>query len=214
MLLNLFCYSSETVDRKNVSSYYERVRDLKTAINYTEPPERLQKNKTRSSEPSDGILREIKQLNNAKYNSELRKELFDGADDNLGLRQRSGNDSAENMEKYYANIQEKLGEEMLALTRNLKEQTLTASKIIRKDTDMVTKSAKLAHQNTGSLEKESKKLDEHNKRACKCWLWMMIGLVIAIFIGKLSIPFEIQIIYKQLFLFHSNGTIYETNEEK
>lgn len=149
-----------------------------------EPPERLIKSKTKAAEASDGILKEIKQLNNAKYNSELRKELFDG-DDNSALRRRGGNDSAENMEKYYANIQEKLGDEMLALTRNLKEQTITASKIIKKDTDVVTKSAKLAHQNTGSLEKESKKLDEHNKRACKCWLWMMIGLVIAIFIGKI-----------------------------
>lgn len=175
---------SETVDRKNIARYYERIRELKTTIDYVEPPERLIKSKTKAAEASDGILKEIKQLNNAKYNSELRKELFDG-DDNSALRRRGGNDSAENMEKYYANIQEKLGDEMLALTRNLKEQTITASKIIKKDTDVVTKSAKLAHQNTGSLEKESKKLDEHNKRACKCWLWMMIGLVIAIFIGKI-----------------------------
>lgn len=178
------CFS-ETIDRKHISSYYERIRELKTTINYVEPPEKLLKNKTRSAESSDGILKEIKQLNNAKYNSELRKELFDG-EDNSGLRKRGGNDSAENMEKYYANIQEKLGDEMLALTRNLKEQTITASKIIKKDTDMVTKSAKLAHQNTGSLEKESSKLDEHNKRACKCWLWMMIGLGTEVYSIKLK----------------------------
>lgn len=86
------------------------------------------------------------------------------------------------MEKYYENIQEKLAEEMIGLTRNLKEQTLAASGIIKKDTETITKSARMAHQNVGSLEKESKKLDEHTRRACKCWLWMMIGLVIAIFI--------------------------------
>lgn len=148
-----------------------------------EPPERTLKSKVKSTDVNDGILKEIKQLNNAKYNTELRKELFDG-DDSSGLRRRGANDSSENMEKYYSNIQEKLSDEMLSLTRNLKEQTLTASKIIKKDTDVVTKSAKLAHQNTGSLEKESKKLDEHNKRACKCWMWMMIGMVIMIFIGK------------------------------
>lgn len=154
---------------------------MKTAIDYVEQPERFVKTKDRSS--NEGILKEIKQLSNAKYDSELRKELFDG-DDSSGIRRRGGNDSAENMETYYANIQEKLSDEMLTLTRNLKEQTLTASKIIRKDTDVVTKSARLAHQNTGSLEKESKKLDEHNKRACKCWMWMMIGLVVMIFIGE------------------------------
>lgn len=148
-----------------------------------EQPERLLKSKLSSRTDDDGILKEIKQLNNSKYNNELRKELFDG-DDSSGLRRRNGNDSSENMEKYYANIQEKLSDEMLTLTRSLKEQTLTASKIIKKDTDVVSKSAKIAHQNTGSLEKESKKLDEHNKRACKCWMWMMICIVIAIFIGK------------------------------
>lgn len=157
---------------------------MKTAINYVEQPQRFVKAKDKSSSgANDGILKEIKQLSNAKYNSELRKELFDG-DDSSGIRKRGGNDSAENMETYYANIQEKLSDEMLSLTRNLKEQTLTASKIIKKDTDVVTKSARIAHQNTGSLEKESKKLDEHNKRACKCWMWMMIGLVVMIFIGK------------------------------
>lgn len=128
----------------------------------------------------DGILKEIKQLNNAKYNSELRKELFDG-DDSSGLRKRATND---NMEQYYANIQEKISDDMLALTRNLKEQTLTASKIIKKDTDVALKSTKMAYQNTGSLEKESKKLDEHNRKACKCWIFIMMGLVIAIFIGE------------------------------
>lgn len=146
-----------------------------------EPPERkkLIKNKR---EENEGILREIKQLNEVKHNKELRKELFDG-DDSTGLRRRGANESSENMEKYYDNIQEKLGEEMINLTRTLKEQTLAASNIIKKDTDVITKSAKMAHTNVGSLEKESKKLDEHNRRACKCWLWIMIGLVIAIFIA-------------------------------
>jgi SNARE protein 1 len=175
---------SETVDRKNISSYNERMREVKTAISYVEQPERLLKSKASSrSTDNDGVLKEIKQLNNSKYNSELRKELFDG-DDSSGLRRRGANESSETMEKYYSNIQEKLSDEMLTLTRNLKEQTLTASKIIKKDTDVVTKSARIAHQNTGSLEKESKKLDEHNKRACKCWMWMMIAIVIAIFIGE------------------------------
>lgn len=146
-----------------------------------EPPERKKLIKHKKEE-NEGILREIKQLNDAKYNKELRKELFDG-DDSTGLRRRGANESSENMEKYYDNIQEKLSEEMINLTRTLKEQTLTANKIIKKDTDVIVKSAKMANTNVGSLEKEAKKLDEHNRRACKCWLWIMIGLVIAIFIA-------------------------------
>jgi unconventional SNARE in the endoplasmic reticulum protein 1 len=149
-----------------------------------EPPERKKierKNKSNKDE-KETILKEIKQISDSKYSRDLRKELFDG-DDSSGLRRRGGGESVENMEKYYENIQEKLSEEMISLTRNLKEQTLTASKIILKDTDVLTKSARTAHTNMGSLEKEAKKLDQHNQRACKCWLWIMIGLVIAIFIA-------------------------------
>jgi unconventional SNARE in the endoplasmic reticulum protein 1 len=153
---------------------------MKIKVNYVEPQKKFKSNKR---EENDGILKEIKQLNNAKYNKEMRKDLFDGDDNLTGVRKRGANESSENMEKYYENIQEKLSEEMLSLTRNLKEQTLTASKIIKKDTDIITKSAKMAHQNIGSLEKESKKLDDHSRRSCKCWMWMMIVLTIMIFIG-------------------------------
>lgn len=170
------------MDKNHLAIYTERLRDIKLKINYVEPETRKKLVKNRKNEDSDGILKEIKQISDAKYNRDLRKELFDG-DEIGGLRKRVANDSSENMEKYYDNIQEKLSEEMISLTRNLKEQTLTASKIIKKDTDVLTKSAKMAHTNVGSLEKESKKLDEHNKRACKCWLWIMIGVVIAIFIN-------------------------------
>ncbi|XP_070494112.1 vesicle transport protein USE1 [Chironomus tepperi] len=170
----------DTADKKSIANYQEKILELKTQTNYVEPPQK-QKLRSRKDDNSETILKEIKQLNNAKYNKELRKELFDG-DDNSGLRRRGANESAENMEKYYENIQEKLGEEMIALTRNLKEQTLAASDIIKKDTEVITRSARLTHQNIGSLEKESKKLDEHTRKACKCWLWIMIFVVVAIFI--------------------------------
>lgn len=157
------CIFSETADKNNIANYTERTLEIKTAINYIEPPEVTRKLKNRNTDVDDGILKEIKQLNSAKMNEAVRRDLFDG-EEAIGLRKRGAQDSSENMEKYYANIQEKLGEEMLSLTRNLKEQTLTASKIIKKDTDTVLKSTKMAHNNQGSLEKESKKLDEHNRR--------------------------------------------------
>jgi SNARE protein 1 len=180
MIIKHFSSYSDTADKKSIANYQEKILELKTQTNYVEPPQK-QKLRSRKDDNSETILKEIKQLNNAKYNRELRKELFDG-DDNSGLRRRGANDSAENMEKYYENIQEKLGEEMVALTRNLKEQTLAASDIIKKDTEVITRSARLTHQNIGSLEKESKNLDQHTRRACKCWLWMMIFVVVAIFI--------------------------------
>lgn len=57
-------------------------------------------------------------------------------DDSTGLRKRGQNESSENLEKYYSNIQEKLAEEMISMTRNLKDQTLAANKIIKKDTEV------------------------------------------------------------------------------
>ncbi|KAG5670973.1 hypothetical protein PVAND_001201 [Polypedilum vanderplanki] len=172
----------DTADKNHIAKYQEKVLELKTLINYVEPQKQKIVKTRRDVDESETILKEIKQLNNAKFNKEIRKDLFDG-DDATGLRKRGANESSENMERYYDNIQEKLGEEMLALTKNLKEQYLAANSIIKKDTEVITKSAKMAHQNIGSLEKESKKLNEHTKRACKCWMWMMIGLVIMIFIA-------------------------------
>lgn len=79
-------------------------------------------------------------------------------------------------------IQEKIAENMLLLAKSLKEQTETANKIIRRDTEAVQASSKMTEKNFGSLKKESDKLQEHSKRAWKCWMWLMIGIVMAIFI--------------------------------
>lgn len=85
--------------------------------------------------------------------------------------------------KYYSNTQEKIAENMLVLTQNLKEQTETANKIIRKDTDVVKRSAEISDKNLDSLTKETGKLQDHSKNAFKCWMWIMIIFVMAVFIG-------------------------------
>lgn len=76
-------------------------------------------------------------MHDSKYTNALRRELLGSSDDSNGLRRRvnAGDDMNKAM-KHYTNIQEKLAEDMLMLTRNLKEQTETASKIIRKDTEV------------------------------------------------------------------------------
>jgi unconventional SNARE in the endoplasmic reticulum protein 1 len=40
----------------------------------------------------------------------------------------------------------------------------------------------LSEKNMDTLSAESERLQDHSKRACKCWMWMMIGLVMVIFI--------------------------------
>lgn len=54
------------------------------------------------------------------------------------LRQRKQKSTGEDLDvllKYHHSMQEKIADDMLLLTRNLKEQSLLANSIIRKDTE-------------------------------------------------------------------------------
>lgn len=112
-----------------------------------EPPKLESRLKLKSNlVSSDGVLKEINQLQDAKYTNSLRRDLFSGnANDSNGLRKRAtgsgggGGDDMNQAMKHHANLQEKITEDMLALTRNLKEQTETANRIIRKDTEVSAK---------------------------------------------------------------------------
>ncbi|PSN44733.1 hypothetical protein C0J52_20350 [Blattella germanica] len=48
---------------------------------------------------------------------------------------------------------------------------------------VIEKSSKLADQNFSNLKVESERLEEHSRRACKCWIWVMIAVVLIIFIN-------------------------------
>ncbi|XP_052892713.1 vesicle transport protein USE1 [Anopheles moucheti] len=172
---------------KLLEMYRNQCTELKQASGYAEPSasekERL-RYKPRATEPiGDDVMREVRQFQKQSFERELRSELFNG---NFStIRRRAGQKVAENLEqtvKQYSTEQEKLAEDMLRLTRNLKEQTETANKILKKDTEIVSKSSKLTDQNTSSLTTESSKLQENSKKACKCWMWLMIVFVIVTFI--------------------------------
>ncbi|XP_050075474.1 vesicle transport protein USE1 [Anopheles maculipalpis] len=175
----------DETEKKLVEGYRKQCSELKQAFSYVEPStEEKRRLKPRATEPfGDDVMREVRQLQNQMYEKELRSELFNG---NFStIRRRAGQKVAENLEqtvKQYSTEQEKLAEDMLRLTRNLKEQTETANKILKKDTEIVSKSAKLSDQNTSSLTTESTKLQENSKKACKCWMWLMIVFVIVTFI--------------------------------
>ena len=143
--------------------------------------------KAEYSEIGDDALREMNQLQSSKQYTDLRKELLQ--DDTLRRRKPleeagSGTSGAENSEavKFIRENQEMITEHMLSLTRNLREQTETANRIIKKDTEMVSRSAGMADRNIGALNKETEKLEDHSRNAWKCWMWMMIVFVIVTFI--------------------------------
>lgn len=127
-----------------ISEYRSRCSELKKACNYVEPAvnldqkQRLKSKLKASGDTGDDVLREIRQIHDQKYQKELRSELFNG-NINSTIRRRAGQKVAENLEqtvKQYSDVQEKIAEDMLLLTRNLKEQTETANKIIKKDTEV------------------------------------------------------------------------------
>ncbi|KAH8343157.1 hypothetical protein KR059_005791 [Drosophila kikkawai] len=184
-----------------IPGYTERLKALKIATGFTEVATSSSTNvplqSTSVSEAGENALKEMRQLQNTKQHNELRKELLEDGD--AALRRRRGGaeesspgggsiqtTSADNMNeaaKYYTNAQEKITDHMLSLTRNLKEQTETANRIIRRDTEVVSRSAGMADRNINSLGKEAEKLEQHSKNAYKCWLWLMIVFVIVTFIG-------------------------------
>ncbi|KAH8379616.1 hypothetical protein KR009_006057 [Drosophila setifemur] len=176
-----------------IPGYLERLKALKVSTGYADPAS-SSANAPSAREAGENALKEMRQLQNTKHHNDLRKELLQ---DNDALRRRRGPDDAaspstssgtpgENMDeaaKYYTNAQEKITEHMLSLTRNLKEQTETANRIIRRDTEVVSRSSGMAERNINSLGKEAEKLEQHSKKAYKCWLWLMIVFVIVTFIG-------------------------------
>ncbi len=80
--------------------------------------------------------------------------------------------------------QEAAAEEMLGLTRALKEQTIVAGEIIRKDVTALEGTSDLAEKNTARLAEESARLAEHTKTSCRCWVWFIMLIVTVTFIGK------------------------------
>ncbi|XP_065335862.1 vesicle transport protein USE1 [Cloeon dipterum] len=140
-----------------------------------------------SSSSGSDFTTEIQQKTRAKYTSELKEQLFQTEKDS-GVRQRSARqsttgDDMDALLKYHHSMQEKIADDMLSLTKNLKEQTILANSIIKKDIKAAEQSQSLSDQNTARLKTESDKLQEHSKRACKCWLWLMIIVVISVFIA-------------------------------
>ncbi|XP_041984640.1 vesicle transport protein USE1 [Aricia agestis] len=143
----------------------------------------------------DGAAQEIHQKTVAKYGVELRSELFGLEESDDKLRKRniikapnftSNSTSQEDIDsllKYHQNMQEKVAENMVMLTKSLKEQSQIASTIIKGDTDALKKSSELTDRNMMSLKVESERLQEHSRSAWKCWLWLMLAVVMVIFIN-------------------------------
>lgn len=78
---------------------------------------------------------------------------------------------------------ERLLDDMLSLTRQWKDQSLVAGQVIKKDLQALDGSSTLADSNESRLKAEADRLAAFNKRACNCWVWLVLLLVCFAFIS-------------------------------
>ncbi|KAH9370753.1 hypothetical protein HPB48_016181 [Haemaphysalis longicornis] len=107
--------------------------------------------------------------------------------DSKGLRQRTpGQGAGEDFDavlRYHNSMQEKVAEEMVSLAQNLKQNALLAGSIVKKDTEAVQKSIQTADQNYQRLQAEQSRAEEHIRRSCNCWIWLMLAVVFIVFLN-------------------------------
>ncbi|NP_001120491.1 vesicle transport protein USE1 [Xenopus tropicalis] len=135
----------------------------------------------------------------ARYTGEMRNELLGkgtlAANDfgDVYPRKRKGSVSDDKQSaaeldavlQHHHNLQEKLAEEMLRLTQNLKNNTLAAQNVIKQDNQTLSHSIKLADQNFEKLKTESDRLEQHAKKSVNWILWIMLIFVCFTFISMI-----------------------------
>jgi SNARE protein 1 len=190
-------------DRETLAEYGKRVSFIKGIINTSKLPTLTERVLASEHMPSGSSTRlgplddtdsstsvgqntmVIKHRHKAKYTDELRRELLGPEDNSRGAADNLKSDKPEELDellKLHKNMQEKIADHMLDLTRSLKEQVSLAGQIIKKDTEVLDKSGKIIDANEGTLKVESERLETFNRRACKCWMWFMLVIVCSTFI--------------------------------
>ncbi|CAG0882435.1 unnamed protein product [Cyprideis torosa] len=126
----------------------------------------------------------------------------------IGLRARRGGppsatlqaDREVNEVKEHSRHHERLTDEMLTLTKSLKEQSLVANQLVKKDIKVgvvsmidfkledlrfvsLTQQNLLADKNQERLQVEANRLSEFKDRACKCWVYLVLICVCATFVA-------------------------------
>ncbi|XP_071439085.1 vesicle transport protein USE1 isoform X1 [Hetaerina americana] len=175
-----------------MSEYIRRVQYLRGLLETTKlasPSEKVAAVQLLSHAPaatSETITKEIHQKSTSQFVQELRDQLFQtdkGSDDGLRQRKQQSTDGdLDALIKYHHSMQEKIADDMILLTRNLKEQSMIANAIIKKDVNTIEKSSDLAEQSMTQLKIESERLEMHRKKASKCWVFVIVLAVIIIFV--------------------------------
>lgn len=190
-MVNDLCLKSYKPSEDVMMSYKKRLNFLKSYFIVQSVGNPLEKARAFQATPKPGLPgenRDVEHTMTQSVNSEIRKELFSRGDNNPRLRTtyaspKEDSSDLDEILKYHHTMQEKIADNMLVLARNIKEQSLVASNIIKNDSSHVEKSAQLADKNIGHLKVQSEKLQENTRKTSHCWIWILVIIVFAVFIN-------------------------------
>ncbi|XP_061172393.1 vesicle transport protein USE1-like [Saccostrea echinata] len=175
--------------QENLDEYTEKLIYLKELV---ESDKRSAAKDRKSPEERLSNSRLSQFQDQARYEQEEREELLGRktVDSELRHRKVAENDDAETLIQHQRGKHEKLTEQMLHLTRSLKENVRDSGKIVQRDNKTLEMSMKLADSNTKKLKVESDRLEQHTK-TCSWWIWIMLVFV--------TLTFLFMIVFMRLF---------------
>ena len=144
------------------------------------------------SEPSNIGHIELQAKTNVLPLKETRSELLGSQWDENDVRLRKkpssktdedvlDDETVEAILSRHNAMQERVAEEMLELARNLKQTTLTAGELIRRDDQVLDKANECAANNYEKLAKETERVSNTKPLGCQWWLFFLLGVVVLLF---------------------------------
>ncbi|XP_060073200.1 vesicle transport protein USE1-like [Ylistrum balloti] len=109
------------------------------------------------------------------------KTATQGNGTGLGQRNPQDEEDIDSLIQHHHQMQERLADEMLMLTRNLKESVKDSGRIVREDTKKVVETTKLADVNYNKLSLVTEQVEKHTK-GCDWCMWIMLAVVIMLFL--------------------------------
>nr|XP_039252638.1 vesicle transport protein USE1-like [Styela clava] len=192
--------SSEKPKEDIISEYAKKIKFLKQLLETQKLPVTSEKSlanqllvpaksRTIPTNKESPTGKQIQMQASSRYTTEMRDELMlTEKEKSAGVRYRatSSGGSTQNADteailQHQHKMHEKIADEMVALTRNLKHNIMASNRVIKDDLNVIEKSSKKADQNYGQLQTESSRLESHLKKGTNWWLWISLALVCAVF---------------------------------
>jgi len=113
-------------------------------------------------------------------NNRLRTDTENSASD--AKVNSSSSTTVEEILSRHNKQQEKVAEDMLKLARSLKQSTLTANEVIKRDQENLNRANEIAAKNYDKLQTETVRVSNTKPLGCQWWLFVLLGIVVLVFV--------------------------------